>query len=331
MKNKKGFTLIELLAVIVVLAVIALIATPIVMNTIKNVKKGAAERSVDRYIKQIATTVATEKLTGNILDGEYIVQDSGNLCPTSGCGNDNEDKIFIEMSGTKPSGGIVKISNGNVQVLTKIMIEKYDVTYNTSTKKYEATEKENVEVLCTKQDGVDLNNLTYGNEFTCELGDNDKKTFYVLETNDDSISLIMNMNVDSNGKGTLAGNNVSWCKSGSTNSCGGDGALEYLSTSTKSWKKLTQQQITLPTGEQIAKAGGDTKWNTGTYGECFESKPWLYINLSNSHEYWTLTPYSGNSTHVWSVNFYGELGNNDVGDTQLGIRPVIIISKANLS
>ena len=43
MKNKKGFTLIELLAVIVVLAIIALIATPIVMNTIKNAKKGAAK------------------------------------------------------------------------------------------------------------------------------------------------------------------------------------------------------------------------------------------------------------------------------------------------
>ncbi len=53
MKNKKGFTLIELLAVIVVLAIIALIATPIVMNTIKNAKKGAAERTADNYIKQV--------------------------------------------------------------------------------------------------------------------------------------------------------------------------------------------------------------------------------------------------------------------------------------
>ena len=50
-KNKYGFTLIELLAVIVVLAIIALIATPIVMNTIKNAKKGSAERTADNYIK----------------------------------------------------------------------------------------------------------------------------------------------------------------------------------------------------------------------------------------------------------------------------------------
>ena len=32
--NKKGFTLVELLAVIVILAIIALIATPIVINII---------------------------------------------------------------------------------------------------------------------------------------------------------------------------------------------------------------------------------------------------------------------------------------------------------
>ncbi|MDD3392896.1 MAG: BspA family leucine-rich repeat surface protein [Bacilli bacterium] len=41
MKKNNGFTLIELLAVIVILAVIALIATPLIMNVIKNAKKGA--------------------------------------------------------------------------------------------------------------------------------------------------------------------------------------------------------------------------------------------------------------------------------------------------
>ena len=41
MRRNKGFTLIELLAVIVVLAVIALIATPIVLSLVNKAKEGA--------------------------------------------------------------------------------------------------------------------------------------------------------------------------------------------------------------------------------------------------------------------------------------------------
>ena len=37
--NKKGFTLIELLAVIVILAIIALIATPLVLKYIKKAEE----------------------------------------------------------------------------------------------------------------------------------------------------------------------------------------------------------------------------------------------------------------------------------------------------
>jgi bacterial surface protein 26-residue repeat/prepilin-type N-terminal cleavage/methylation domain len=46
MKKNKGFTLIELLAIIIVLAVIALITTPLVMNIIENARKKAFENSV---------------------------------------------------------------------------------------------------------------------------------------------------------------------------------------------------------------------------------------------------------------------------------------------
>ena len=50
MRNKKkGFTLIELLAVIVVLAIIALIATPIILGIIDKAKIGAAKSSVLGY------------------------------------------------------------------------------------------------------------------------------------------------------------------------------------------------------------------------------------------------------------------------------------------
>lgn len=43
--RKKGFTLIELLAVIVILAVIALIATPIILNIIEKARKSAFKDS----------------------------------------------------------------------------------------------------------------------------------------------------------------------------------------------------------------------------------------------------------------------------------------------
>ena len=41
--KKKGFTLVELLAVIVILAIIALISTPIILGVIEKTRIGAAE------------------------------------------------------------------------------------------------------------------------------------------------------------------------------------------------------------------------------------------------------------------------------------------------
>ena len=141
MKNKKGFTLIELLAVIVVLAISALIATTIVMNTIKNAKKGAAERSADNYVKAVEQKVAESRIDGTkISDGIYNIKPDGNLCPASGCGENDKDKIIIDMSGNKPTSGTVTISNGEVSSTDTIMtVGDYDVKYNQEKNKYEAT------------------------------------------------------------------------------------------------------------------------------------------------------------------------------------------------
>ena len=140
--KRKGFTLIELLAVIVVLAIIALIATPIVMNAIKKSKKGGAERSAEGYIRAVETTVATDRLNGNILEnGEYEITSDGNLCKDKSASCSDDQKIKIEMNGTKPTSGKVKITNGNAEISTKLTFGDYDVKYNTESKKYEATEK----------------------------------------------------------------------------------------------------------------------------------------------------------------------------------------------
>ena len=137
MKKKNAFTLIELLAVIVVLAIIALIATPIVMNTIKNAKKGAAERTADNYIKQVETAVAEAKLENkSVPNGTYDIDGNGNL---TGAGLP-DGKLEINMSGNKPTSGTVTIKNGGVsQNETTMVVGDYDVKYNQEKNKYEAT------------------------------------------------------------------------------------------------------------------------------------------------------------------------------------------------
>ena len=60
--NSKGFTLIELLAVIVILAVIALIATPLIMGVIDDARKGSAKNGAYGYVKAMENTIATEMI-----------------------------------------------------------------------------------------------------------------------------------------------------------------------------------------------------------------------------------------------------------------------------
>jgi len=59
MKNKRyGFTLIELIAVLVIMAIIALIVAPLVMNIIRKAKISARKRSVDAYGRSVELAIA---------------------------------------------------------------------------------------------------------------------------------------------------------------------------------------------------------------------------------------------------------------------------------
>ena len=336
-KNKRGFTLIELLAVIVVLAIIALIATPIVMKTIKNAKKGAAERSADSYIKQVETTVATERLEGNVLEGEYTIQSDGDICPVAGCGDNDENKVKIAVSGNKPKSGTIKIESGQVTLTSTMDIGGCNVTYDSTNKKYVASEKGStpaVEVLCTKKDGVDLSNLTYGNEFTCHL-DSDR-TFYVLETNGDNVSLIMDRNFTDD---TVL-KELAWCMAdGDDNTTCKSINSEEEGTPLKHIQDTfgANVKVSFPTASQIATASGKTLNNPDTISGL---AIWLYDYLNNEDDsvseagaYWTASRNDDDSTRAWKVDRSGTMDNSEtyVGDgTATGVRPVITIQKSQL-
>ncbi len=355
--KKRGFTLIELLAVIVVLAIIALIATPIVMNTIKRSKKGAAERSADSYVKQVETAVAEERLSKNeVLEGEYQITSDGNLCRDKSASCSDDNKIKIEMSGTKPTSGKIKITNGSVdQASSTMTIGDYTVAYNSTKKTYEATEKgsSTTTALCTAntskvsalvwgQNGDPGQESSYtrqevgllasesgaytpGVTYTCELGDGKQNTFYVLETNGDNVSLIAGFNL---------GSTVAWCKSGSDNSCAADGSKAALKERTSGWTKLTESQISLPSASQIATAAGKTFDGTNKVSEL---PTWLnsYTKTPVAYGYWTSTPdaSNSNSSYAWYVlSFDSRLAGDRVDDgSTYGVRPVITVSKSKLN
>ena len=133
------------------------------------------------------------------------------------------------------------------------------------------------------------------------------------------------------------GNTVAWCDPNGDNPydnvCGADGAKAYLASQTSGWTDLSQSQITLPDAQDIADAMGDTEWAdnnyTGTYGP-----DWMRTNLDGNngpYGYWTSTPYSGDSGSAWFVYYVGSLRSDLVDyDVNIGVRPVITISKATL-
>ena len=136
MKNKKnGFTLIELLAVIIVLAIIALIATPIIFNVIENAKIKSLENSCYGVIDAVRTKYAEGLL--NSIDGTVKLK-----------GNVTE----ITVSGEQPIEGTWEIDNSSDSDNRGIKIK--DVKFG-SMKDYTCTNINsdgtiNSKVMCTK-------------------------------------------------------------------------------------------------------------------------------------------------------------------------------------
>ena len=66
--NKKGFTLIELLAVIVILAILMLLATPSVLKIMNNAQKSAFETEAATILSAAKTQYAADAGTKNCYD-----------------------------------------------------------------------------------------------------------------------------------------------------------------------------------------------------------------------------------------------------------------------
>ena len=116
---KKGFTLIELLAVVVILAVIALIAIPIILDMIEDSRKGAAIASGNGYVRAVNYKIAQEALNDRVVDEseEYII---------------GENSLILEGNNIDDITGSYVLSEGSV-LWAGLCINGYSVEFNSIT------------------------------------------------------------------------------------------------------------------------------------------------------------------------------------------------------
>lgn len=128
--KKNGFTLIELLAVIVILSIIALIATPIVLNIISDTKDSARLRSAEFYLDAVEMAIPRYITKGGVVEsGTYNVLENGNICletynrENGKCEDSTDDEdtdiniLEVEVNGETPDGGTIQIEKGKLNYI----------------------------------------------------------------------------------------------------------------------------------------------------------------------------------------------------------------------
>ncbi len=350
MKEKnKGFTLVELLAVIVILALIALIATPIILNVINDAKKEAAKDSFYGYMDAIEKAIIVND----------IDEEEGFPTPDSnGCYKLKELNEKVNIKGTKPKiadDAKVCLKEGTITSLTGVEVD--DFTFNYEDKKLTQTKNgttEDVKKYKVYTNGTEIYyNPETGKKCTTAVSTPGTKSgcmkWYAF--NDDDKSSKVNVILDHN---TTA--KVAWNSTGNNSEM--KEAANALKTDTSNWKKdlnsrlIEANEVAKITGHQTfdaSKTGQswfylDSNNQTQTASSTNKSKyAWLFDYTdectsfgcnkadSNTWGYWTSIPYKDNSTYAWLVSSNGNLINGSVTFTDTGVRPVITISKSNIS
>lgn len=134
--KRKGFTLIELLAVIVILAIIALIATPMILGVIDTAKRSSAKTSAQYYVEAVEKSLMISQLTTtyNVSSGDVYTVNGKTLTKSTGADNSSAT-ITVDYKGDAPTGTITFGTGGTIskaELTFKGIIDKV-VTYDVNT------------------------------------------------------------------------------------------------------------------------------------------------------------------------------------------------------
>ena len=333
--KRKGFTLIELLAVIVILAIIALIATPTILGVIEKARKGASEQSALGYIDAVEKQVAI-----NQVKNENLINDGTYNVPMTG----------ITVKGESPTKGWLKIEKGMITNYS-FVIGKYVVTKGSETVKGDEPTKSEEEVIKTYPVYSNGTAIYYNPETNSKCDESEAvsttgtKTgcmkWYTFNDEGKNASTV-NMILDHN-----TTENISLWSNRST----------QIKKDTSTWNSSLNARLI--EANEVAKITSNVDFNSATssYNEWFyfdsnnhaqtatskgaSKYAWLFdytdgctsygCNIADSsvYGYWTSSYVIGSFELSWAVTNSGNLNHRNVGDyfPHSGIRPVITISK----
>ena len=303
-KDKKGFTLIELIAVLVIMAILALIVTPLVMSIIRKAKVSADKRSIDAYGRSIELAIA-----GYLLDNGAF--------PTS------IEQLTIEYSGDEVVCSTTQLNNDSSVYLADCTVGGRSVEGYT----YGKEEAGPTYTAYSVGDEVTYNNINY---YVIKDSSASEESVTLLKAEPLSYSDVQTYSqgtgaatYDRNGYGGMQYRSSSSAYEGS-----------YVKTTVDAWKTANApaaSEARLVTIDDLTADLGCEYYEEGTstgYRKTESTPSWVY---NSNYWYWTSTQYNDSSSNVWIVHYIGGLSYKDVNGGYGFVRPVITISKSNLS
>ena len=300
MVKKKGFTLIELVVVLVIMAIIALIVTPLVMSIIRKARISADKRSVDAYGRSIELAIAG-----------YLM-DTGSF-PTS------IEQLTIEYSGDEVVCTTTQLNSDSSIYLAGCTVGGRSVEGYTYGK--EETTPAPTYTAYSVGDHVSYNGVTY---YVIEDSDTTNNTVKLLKENPLTKTEMDNLNLtgitieeSNNGYGQVQyGSSIDYSQSTVKQVVDAWKNTAVKSGDTATARLITHEELVNNLGyiNQIATTGPSSNGTTPA---------WVY---NSNYWYWTMSQY-GDSSNVWNVDNNGRLYDYFLEFSSM-VRPVLELSKS---
>ena len=327
-KKKNAFTLIELIAVLVIMAILALIVTPLVMNIIRKARVAADKRSIDAYGRSIEYAIA-----GYLLDNgkfptdvsQLTIEYSGNqvVCSTTQLNSDSS----VYLTGCTVGGRTVDYAYGKYEAPTYTAYTVGNqVTYN------------NVNYYVIKDSGVKESTVTLLKAEPLTVEEVNKYGIgHVNRYTSDSVGTVYDVNgyggmayYTTSGCGYMGSNGTALVKTGCTTDYD-ESEVKYVVDGWKKAKAPSAIEARLITNQEIEDnieiEEYDPCGGCGMKGNRVVSN-WMY---DSNYWYWTMSALNDSSSEVWNVDDDGGLSGSDVYYYNGVVRPVVVVSKYVLS